>query len=492
MWVVLMVLASCQNGAEDPGLTEAVPAQSDYPSLHTVPPRPQLSYTVEQRRAIVDGLIADRENARYSNQVVRYRTGLSGLPPPATPPVAAAPPTAAPDVATAGEVSPVPDRARDLPPAAPETEFDHYDDDLDSFLEDMAGEGTEPAAAAPGPESHVAPVGREVVRAGAGRPVAPPVVAYDGPAPAAVWATPTKTTSLPTAASAAGTREARSAPARVETSLAGRAPGVVWGMVDMSDRPARPTAAAEVAQGAGASTATASSPAPMPAAAAPADRPEGGAGRPSTEVTLAGRAPGVVWGMVDMPDRPAEPAPATNAAPAEANASAASPAASPEALAPAPAMPIETGHQNATADGDGQAIAPAAVAMAERPARELPFETPGDAAGIEIHDGLIAVSLAPSAGHPAPLASIGFAPGSAVLPPHATTHLERFLAAVNAPEVRIRVVGEADTPALALDRALAVGLALVQRGVPADRLDLTLAPDPGSDQVRLSAVASAP
>jgi hypothetical protein len=486
MWVVLMVLASCQNPAQDPGPTGAVPAQPDYPSLHTVPARPQLSYTVEQRRAIVDGLIADRANARYSNQVVRYRTGLSGLPPPATPPVAAvppiaAPPIAAPDIATAGEVSPAPDGARALPPAAPETEFDHYDDDLDSFLEDMAGEGTELGAPAPGPESQATPAGRAVVRAGAGRPVAPPVAAYDGPAAAAIWATPTKSTGLPTAA-----------PARVGTSLAGRAPGVVWGMVDMSDRPARPTAAAGGAQGARASTATASSPARMPAAAAPAERPEGAAGRPSTEVTLAGRAPGVVWGMVDLPERPAQPTAAANAAPAEANTSAAAPAASPEALVPAPAIPIETDHQNATADGDGQTIAPAAVAMAERPVRKPPFEPLGEAAGIEIHDGLIAISLAPSAGHPALLASIGFAPGSAVLPPHATTHLERFLAQVNAPEVRIRVVGEAATPALALDRALAVGLALARRGVPADRLDLTLAPDPGGDQVRLSAVASAP
>ena len=130
--------------------------------------------------------------------------------------------------------------------------------------------------------------------------------------------------------------------------------------------------------------------------------------------------------------------------------------------------------------------------MADRPEPGRPSEPSAAAAGIEIQDGLIAVSLAPSADHPAPLASIGFAPGSAVLPPHATTHLERFLAEVKAPDVLIRVVGAADTPALALDRALAVGIALVQRGVPADRLDLSLAPDPGSDQVRLSAVASAP
>jgi hypothetical protein len=78
------------------------------------------------------------------------------------------------------------------------------------------------------------------------------------------------------------------------------------------------------------------------------------------------------------------------------------------------------------------------------------------------------------------------------LAPEAAGRLERFLAEVKAPDVRIRVVGEADTPALALDRALAVGIALVRRGVPAHRLDLTLAPDPGGDQVRLSAVASTP
>ena len=49
MWVVLLVLASCQDGAEEAGPNGAVPA--GYPNLHTVPSRPELSYTVEQRRA---------------------------------------------------------------------------------------------------------------------------------------------------------------------------------------------------------------------------------------------------------------------------------------------------------------------------------------------------------------------------------------------------------------------------------------------------------
>lgn len=61
------------------------PADPAYPRLSAVPPRPQLSYPVEQRRAVVEGLISDRENARYTGQTVRYRTGLSDLPPPPRP-----------------------------------------------------------------------------------------------------------------------------------------------------------------------------------------------------------------------------------------------------------------------------------------------------------------------------------------------------------------------------------------------------------------------
>jgi hypothetical protein len=383
---------------------------------------------------------------------------------------------------------------RDRPAAAPETRFDHYDDDLDSFLGEMERRDRveTPGEIAPGPQSNAAPVGPAIVRAGASRPVAPPVAAYDGPAPAAVWATPTKATGFPTAASAAGTREKGSASARVATSLAARAPGVVWGMVDTADRPAGRTAASRGAQMADTRTATASSSARGPGAAAPAERPAGaGQHLRSTETVVAGRAPGVVWGMVDMPDRPAEPTPAASAAPV-ADVSAASTPESPVDYRPAPAPPIETGEESETTGGDEKRVEPATAAMADRPEFRAPVKPSAGAAGIEIQDGLIAVSLAPSADHPAPLASIGFAPGSAVLPPHATTHLERFLAEVKAPDVLIRVVGEADTPALALDRAMVVGIALVQRGVPADRLDLSLAPDPGSDQVRLSAVASAP
>ncbi len=198
-----------------------------------------------------------------------------------------------------------------------------------------------PGEIAPGPESNAASVGRAIVRAGAARPVDPAAAAYGGPAPAAVWAIPAKTAGLPTAASATGSRKASSARARIEPTLAGRAPGVVWGMLDLPGRRVGPVAGARGAQVADASRTSAraaSSPVPRPVAAAAVDRPDSGEGLRRTETTLAGRAPGVVWGMVDMPDKPARPAAAANAAPV-ANTTAAPGVASPVAGMPAPRRP---------------------------------------------------------------------------------------------------------------------------------------------------------
>ena len=89
-----LALAGCQQGADQapptapPTETVASPdtSSSGYPPLQSVPPRPQLSYTVQQQRQIVEALVADRENARYTSQVIRYRSGLSSLPPPPAPP----------------------------------------------------------------------------------------------------------------------------------------------------------------------------------------------------------------------------------------------------------------------------------------------------------------------------------------------------------------------------------------------------------------------
>ena len=89
-----------------------------------------------------------------------------------------------------------------------------------------------------------------------------------------------------------------------EPTLAERAPGVVWGMPDMAPAPAAPptTQVAEVE--------TAPRAGPMVGAAqepAPAAPPVTSSAAP-IEPRLAGRAPGVVWGV---PDR----APARGTAP---------------------------------------------------------------------------------------------------------------------------------------------------------------------------------
>ena len=52
--------------SDDPTIAEA-----DYPSLASVPARPQLTYTLEQRREIAQGLVADRANARYAGDALR-------------------------------------------------------------------------------------------------------------------------------------------------------------------------------------------------------------------------------------------------------------------------------------------------------------------------------------------------------------------------------------------------------------------------------------
>ncbi len=78
---------------------EAAPADGDYPVLAEVPATPESTTTVEQRRDIVDGLVADREMARHSGEQLRGGTA------------AGAPPVAGPEdapVGTAEETAPVP------------------------------------------------------------------------------------------------------------------------------------------------------------------------------------------------------------------------------------------------------------------------------------------------------------------------------------------------------------------------------------------------
>jgi outer membrane protein OmpA-like peptidoglycan-associated protein len=578
MWVLMLALASCQDVAEEPAPGDNLAVAPGYPSLHTVPPRPQLSYTVEQRRAIVDGLIADRANARYSSGVVRYRAGLSSLPPPAAPALAAVPLAPEPETPDAAAATARRGPARDAPVVNPETEFLYEDDNLDSFMEEMVNDPIGPpgsGSVGPGgePGAYAAPLGTRVIRASALRPISP-AAAYPGRAPVVTLAMPPATASLPVPAPveaalagrapgvvwgmpnmspppaepistpARGAQLAASSSAPVETTLAGRAPGVVWGMPDMAPAPAepRPAAPESPAEGMG----PASSPAPAP-----------------IETALAGRAPGVIWGMPDMTAAPPGPTPAATSseipdiitaaraapfpapakprtAPGETVLAAAAaepvradeprharPAAAPVRPAQAPvdtvlagpapelvrAIPAAavSGHIAPTVAADARPADAVTTAHVPLPAPAKPVastnETTGAtalaggpipqpvpkpvAAGIEIAGGRVIIDAGLGHERAAAFGSVPFDPQSAMLTPDALARLAQFLAETEPPAARIKIVGEATAPALALDRALAVGLALVQSGVSADRLEITLARSGSDDQARLFLAAPA-
>ncbi len=107
--LLLALLAACQTAATKPGESPPRPVPpGEYPDLASVPPRPQLSYTVAQRAAIGNQLVADRANARYRGAELAYATGATKEPP-APPSTTVAPANAAPPLPiTAGD----PDVAR--------------------------------------------------------------------------------------------------------------------------------------------------------------------------------------------------------------------------------------------------------------------------------------------------------------------------------------------------------------------------------------------
>jgi outer membrane protein OmpA-like peptidoglycan-associated protein len=355
MWVVIIALASCQDLAGNPDqgsageTAKAETVAGAYPSLHTVPPRPELSYPVKQRRAIVEGLIADRENARYTSAVVRYRSGLSNIPPPEEKPVAAVPLELAPepqDDASAPSVAPI-----DRPDVNETPSLTYERDDLDTFMQDM----------------------------------------------------------LDSTGAARGEPQASASPRGPAT------PG------------ARPSAGPVVAAGAG---------------------PQG-----RTQVVPA-----------TMPARP--PAPASTSGTATAA--------------------NENGHGAPPSPAPRRPGAAAAESGAGAAAVRTPVEKPApETAMIDVAGGLVVVEVAPDDDPEMALVSVAFGPGSAALPPDEQARLERLLGEAKARGARVRIVGEAAAPALALDRARAVGLALVQGGLPADRLEMTLAQDGAGDRARL-------
>ncbi len=133
-------------------------AREPYPDLRDVPERPRLGYSIEQRRAIARELAADRANAAYEGQQLRYRTGLAATPP--------QPPPRPPQPASAKSGAKAPPGAP--PPAdvgrayVEETlrgggrtgELDDLIEWLQSFLDSGGGE---PAAAAEMPAEQSVP-----------------------------------------------------------------------------------------------------------------------------------------------------------------------------------------------------------------------------------------------------------------------------------------------------------------------------------------------
>lgn len=106
LWVQLLVACAPQLPAvseEAAALARAAQAEP-YPELARVPPRPRLGYTVQQRRRIVQGLIADREQARHAGETLRHK--VAGAPPPA--PLPATPAATPPPPPQAAPIQPEP------------------------------------------------------------------------------------------------------------------------------------------------------------------------------------------------------------------------------------------------------------------------------------------------------------------------------------------------------------------------------------------------
>ena len=89
---------------------------ADYPNLATVPPPPVQAMTAAEREKLTQSLIADRTNARYSNE--QLRAGFSGSAPPPPPP-GSSETAAEPQGAESGAIGAVSAPAAASPAAAP-------------------------------------------------------------------------------------------------------------------------------------------------------------------------------------------------------------------------------------------------------------------------------------------------------------------------------------------------------------------------------------
>lgn len=122
---------SKNDPAEDARNTQNLESggQAPYPNLGTVPATPTRVLTAADREALKEGLIADRANARYTDEQLRYGQNAASAPPPRprpapAPQAAAAPPPApaaapAPATAIPSAAAPAAVPAPELTPPAP-------------------------------------------------------------------------------------------------------------------------------------------------------------------------------------------------------------------------------------------------------------------------------------------------------------------------------------------------------------------------------------
>lgn len=158
----------------DPG------AGKPYPNLASVPEKPKFS-TADERRTVAQALIADRDNARYSDEVIRRQTDDETAPPARAPervvasagtPRAAEPAQPAPrSTQAAAAVAPSPREA--LPPVPPS-----------ALAAIVPSAGGSPARTVPSAQPPAPPV----VAAPASIPAAPPAPPVIAPPPARIAA----------------------------------------------------------------------------------------------------------------------------------------------------------------------------------------------------------------------------------------------------------------------------------------------------------------
>lgn len=448
-----VVLATAASACGD--LTSGIPERPEapdtaartqpYPDLADVPERPTLTYSVEQRRAIESRLAADRANARYEGDRLRYDTGRAP-PPPSDPTIEAAleavadPPTEAPSRPDGGEEPLVQQAA--APPAASPATTDVPD--LITALKETAGGELKAAAAAVQAARASSPPPQPAVE-----PASIPDTATT-PAPPAGTVEPVTATPPPMPAPQPAAVPDLDVEERVVQDLRDiDAEGTLSDFLDIlersqerrlaeSRRTSQPASLADVAALAVSGPAGREALAPeLP----PVNLPSAELAEPSADATDALRAPAA--------SPPPEPAPA-RAGPAPAPTRLPPDGVNALALAqslPAPRRPAEA----PAVEEDAAALAPSPAAPPARTLAEQVMATP--------------VLSLPRSGP----VRLRFAADSASLS-RETEALLKLVANDLPGEGTVEVVAEGATPALALDRARAVAVRLVQGGVAGDRV----------------------